>query len=54
MSIIRKTCYLRGLYMTFQMTTTRITMFCVMISMFYFGYNLTAEKVSFQTTIYMK
>ncbi|PNF20422.1 Multidrug resistance-associated protein 4 [Cryptotermes secundus] len=40
-----KTSYIRGLFMTFQITTTRIAMFGTLAAMVLFGNKLSADKV---------
>ncbi|PSN42283.1 Multidrug resistance-associated protein 4 [Blattella germanica] len=40
-----KTSYIRGLFMTFQITTTRLAMFGTIISLVLFGNNLSSDKV---------
>ncbi|KAL7292212.1 hypothetical protein TKK_0014165 [Trichogramma kaykai] len=45
LNIIRKIANLRGLYMTFFLFTTRLALFCTIVSMVLFGQSLSAEKV---------
>jgi ABC-type multidrug transport system fused ATPase/permease subunit len=40
-----KTSYIRGLFMTFQITTTRLAMFATLVSLVLFGNKLTADKL---------
>lgn len=43
--VVRKSSYIRGVYMTFNLFTTRIALYCTLLSMMLFHENLTAEKV---------
>lgn len=45
LDVVIKTSYIRGLFMTFQITTTRIAMFGTMISIVLFGRKLSADKI---------
>ncbi|XP_055636392.1 ATP-binding cassette sub-family C member 4-like [Toxorhynchites rutilus septentrionalis] len=45
LKIVRKSAYVRGLYMTFLLFTTRTALFCTMMAMVLLGNNLTASKV---------
>lgn len=47
LNILRKNSYVRGLYMTFAMFTTRMAVFCTMLSicLMYGNENITASKV---------
>ncbi|CAB0034969.1 unnamed protein product [Trichogramma brassicae] len=45
LNVIRKIANLRGLYMTFFLFTTRLALFCTIVSMVLFGQALSAEKV---------
>jgi ABC-type multidrug transport system fused ATPase/permease subunit len=45
LGVVIKTSYIRGLFMTFQITTTRMAMFGTMITLVQFGNKLTADKV---------
>lgn len=43
--VVRKSSYIRGIYMTFNIFTTRLALYCTLISMIVFRNELTAEKV---------
>jgi ABC-type multidrug transport system, ATPase and permease components len=45
LAVLIKTSYIRGLFMTFQITTTRLAMFGTLISLVLFGNGLSADKV---------
>lgn len=47
LKIVRKTSYVRGLYMTFMLFTTRMAVFCTMlaIALLYGADKITADKV---------
>jgi ATP-binding cassette, subfamily C (CFTR/MRP), member 4 len=45
LKIVKKSAYVRGLYMTFGLFTTRMALFCTMLSMVLLGEDLTAAKV---------
>lgn len=45
LSVVIKTSYIRGLFMTFQITTTRIAMFGTLVALVLFGDKLSADKV---------
>ncbi|XP_050078062.1 ATP-binding cassette sub-family C member 4-like [Anopheles maculipalpis] len=45
LKIVRKSAYVRGLYMTFLLFTTRTALFCTMMAMALLGDDLTAAKV---------
>jgi ATP-binding cassette, subfamily C (CFTR/MRP), member 4 len=45
LKIVKKSSYVRGLYMTFGLFTTRMALFCTMLSMVLLGEDLTASKV---------
>lgn len=47
LKIVRKTSYVRALYMTFMLFTTRMALFCTMLSiaLLYGSDNLTADKI---------
>lgn len=46
LKIITKSSYIRGLYMTFGLFTTRIALFCTLLTMALSGQEITATKVS--------
>lgn len=43
--VVTKSSYIRGIYMTFNLFTTRMALYCTLIAMLMFGDNLTADKV---------
>ncbi|XP_011635936.1 probable multidrug resistance-associated protein lethal(2)03659 isoform X3 [Pogonomyrmex barbatus] len=43
--VVTKSSYIRGVYMTFNLFTTRMALYCTLISMLMFGNDLTADKV---------
>ncbi|XP_032678119.1 multidrug resistance-associated protein 4-like [Odontomachus brunneus] len=43
--VVTKSSYIRGIYMTFSLFTTRMALCSVLISMLLFGHKLTADKV---------
>ncbi|XP_003699290.2 ATP-binding cassette sub-family C member 4 isoform X1 [Megachile rotundata] len=43
--VVKKSSYIRGIYMTFNLFTTRMALFCTLISMLLFGNELSADKV---------
>lgn len=43
--IVTKTSYIRGIYMSFNLVTTRMALFCTVISIVLFGDKLTADSV---------
>ncbi|XP_043284228.1 ATP-binding cassette subfamily C member 4-like isoform X2 [Venturia canescens] len=43
--VVRKSSYIRGIYMTFNLFTTRVALYCTLITMLIFHEDLTAEKV---------
>ncbi|XP_017890591.1 multidrug resistance-associated protein 4-like [Ceratina calcarata] len=43
--VVIKSAYIRGIYMTFNLFTTRMALYCTLISMLLFGNELTADKV---------
>lgn len=43
--IVQKTSYLRGLYMTFNLFTTRMALFCTLTSFIFFGGKLSTDRV---------
>lgn len=45
LKIVKKSAYVRGLYMTFLLFTTRTALFCTMMAMVLLGNDLTAAKV---------
>lgn len=47
LKIVRKTSYVRALYMTFMLFTTRMALFCTMLSiaLFYGSNNITADRI---------
>lgn len=45
LKVVRKSSYIRGIYMTFNLFTTRVALYCTMLAMLYVGENLTADKV---------
>lgn len=45
LKIVKKSAYVRGLYMTFLLFTTRTALFCTMMAMVLLGEDLTAAKV---------
>ncbi|XP_058061172.1 ATP-binding cassette sub-family C member 4-like [Anopheles bellator] len=45
LKIVRKSAYVRGLYMTFLLFTTRMALFCTMMAMVLLGNQLTAARV---------
>jgi len=45
LNVVIKTSYIRGLFMTFQITTTRIAMFGTLVALVLFGDKLSADKV---------
>ncbi|XP_076243243.1 ATP-binding cassette sub-family C member 4 [Calliopsis andreniformis] len=45
LQVVTKSSYIRGIYMTFNLFTTRMALFCTLISMLLFGNELTADKV---------
>lgn len=45
LAIVKKNAYVRGLYMTFNLFTTRMAIFITMMSMILFGGKLTAAKI---------
>lgn len=53
LKIVRKSAYVRALYMTFMLFTTRMAMFCTMLSivLLYGADQLTADKV-FSISVY--
>ena len=45
LQVVTKSSYIRGIYMTFNLFTTRMALFCTLISMLLFGSELSADKV---------
>lgn len=45
LKVVTKSAYIRGFYMTFNLFTTRMALFCTLLSMLLFGNDLTADKV---------
>ncbi|KAK1124888.1 hypothetical protein K0M31_006238 [Melipona bicolor] len=45
LQVVTKSSYIRGIYMTFNLFTTRMALFCTLISMLLFGNELSADKV---------
>lgn len=43
--VITKSSYIRGIYMTFGLFTTRMALYCTLIAMIMFGFELPADKV---------
>ncbi|KAI5699855.1 hypothetical protein M8J75_009903 [Diaphorina citri] len=43
--VVQKTSYLRGLYMTFNLFTTRMALFCTLTSFIFFGGRLSTDRV---------
>lgn len=46
--VIMKSSYIRGLYMTFNISTTRVALFCTLLTMVLNGQEITAAKVVFR------
>ncbi|KAK9297340.1 hypothetical protein QLX08_008913 [Tetragonisca angustula] len=45
LQVVTKSSYIRGIYMTFNLFTTRMALFCTLISMLLFDNELSADKV---------
>lgn len=45
LKVVIKSSYIRGLFMTFNLFTTRIALFCAMLTMVLTGQQVTAAKV---------
>lgn len=45
LQVVLKSAYIRGIYMTFNLFTTRMALYCTLISMLLFGNELSADKV---------
>lgn len=43
--VVTKSSYIRGIYMTFNLFTTRMALYCTLVTMLMFGNELTADKV---------
>ncbi|XP_012536071.1 multidrug resistance-associated protein 4 isoform X2 [Monomorium pharaonis] len=43
--VVTKTSYLRGIYMTFNLFTTRMALYCTLLAMLLFRDDLTADKI---------
>lgn len=43
--VVTKSSYIRGIYMTFNLFTTRMALYCTLITILIFGDDLTADKV---------
>ncbi|XP_012058533.1 PREDICTED: probable multidrug resistance-associated protein lethal(2)03659 [Atta cephalotes] len=43
--VVTKSSYIRGIYMTFNLFTTRMALYCTLVAMLMLGDNLTADKV---------
>ncbi|XP_063977602.1 ATP-binding cassette sub-family C member 4-like [Diachasmimorpha longicaudata] len=43
--VVRKSSWIRGIFMTFNLFTTRMAIYCTLVGMLFFGQPLTAEKV---------
>ncbi|XP_029164699.1 probable multidrug resistance-associated protein lethal(2)03659 [Nylanderia fulva] len=43
--VVTKSSYIRGIYMTFNLFTTRMALYCTLITMLMLGNDLTADKV---------
>ncbi|KAL0104958.1 hypothetical protein PUN28_016534 [Cardiocondyla obscurior] len=43
--VVTKSSYIRGIYMTFNLFTTRMALYCTLVSMLMFGSDLTADKI---------
>uniref|UniRef100_A0A2M3ZKJ0 Putative abc transporter n=1 Tax=Anopheles braziliensis TaxID=58242 RepID=A0A2M3ZKJ0_9DIPT len=52
LKIVRKSAYVRGLYMTFLLFTTRMALFCTMMAMALLGDEITAARVFVVATYY--
>lgn len=52
LKIVKKSAYVRGLYMTFLLFTTRMALFCTMMAMVLLGNDLTAAKVFVVSTYF--
>lgn len=45
LKVVTKSSYIRGVYMTFNLFTTRMALYCTLVSMLMFGNELSADKV---------
>ncbi|XP_014221737.1 probable multidrug resistance-associated protein lethal(2)03659 [Trichogramma pretiosum] len=45
LKVVRKSSYLRGLFMTFFLFTTRMALYCTIVSSIYFKESLTTDKI---------
>ncbi|XP_076648329.1 ATP-binding cassette sub-family C member 4 [Halictus rubicundus] len=45
LQVVTKSSYIRGIYMTFNLFTTRMALYCTLVSMMLLGNDLTADKV---------
>ncbi|XP_071872524.1 ATP-binding cassette sub-family C member 4 isoform X1 [Bombus fervidus] len=45
LQVVSKSAYIRGIYMTFNLFTTRMALFCTLISMLLFGDEISVDKV---------
>lgn len=45
LQVVTKSSYIRGIYMTFNLFTTRMALYCTLLSMLLFGTELSADKV---------
>ncbi|KAF7993145.1 hypothetical protein HCN44_005926 [Aphidius gifuensis] len=45
LKVVRKSSWIRGIFMTFNLFTTRIALYCTIVGMIFFGPPLSAEKV---------
>lgn len=45
LQVVTKSSYIRGIYMTFNLFTTRMALYCTLVSMLIFGNELSADKV---------
>lgn len=43
--VVTKSSYIRGIYMTFNLFTTRMALYCTLVTMLMFGNEITADKV---------
>lgn len=51
LKIVTKSSYVRGLFMTFNLFTTRVALFCTLLTMVLTNQTITATKVRFIITI---
>lgn len=45
LKVVKKSSWIRGIFMTFNLFTTRIALYCTLVGMIFFGPPLSAEKV---------